>query len=137
LADQPDLVRLDLLLFHDAAKSRWTAAGLLRVRRSALGIRPPAPWSGLFVSPDARQSLQARAPRGKETRSSKLVLRKQRNKVSNHSRVAPNETHSPVGRNVGNPYDRQNNLRFGTERSVQSSQSPRDREAAWRLCHPK
>jgi hypothetical protein len=29
--------------------------------------------------------------------------------------VAPNET-PPVGRNVGNTYDRQNNLRFGTER---------------------
>jgi hypothetical protein len=62
------------------------------------------------------KSLQARAPRAKETPPSKLVLRKQRNEVPNHSRVARNETHPPVGRNVGNPYDRQNNLRFGTER---------------------
>ena len=33
-----------------------------------------------FVPPDARQSLQAE-PRGKETRPSKLVLRKGRNEV--------------------------------------------------------
>jgi hypothetical protein len=32
LADQPDLVRLDLLLFHDAAKSRLNAAGLLQAK---------------------------------------------------------------------------------------------------------
>ena len=38
LADQPDLVRLDPLLFHDAAKSRWTAGGLLRANPESIWI---------------------------------------------------------------------------------------------------
>ncbi len=75
LADQPDFVRLDLLLFHDAARSRWNAIGLLRALCCApSGEAPPqiCPFAGVFR--DARPPLK---PRGKETRlpSSISVLR--------------------------------------------------------------
>jgi len=40
-----------------------------------------APVVGPFVLPDARPSSKQKAPRGKETRPSKFVLRKQQNEV--------------------------------------------------------
>jgi hypothetical protein len=43
------------------------------------------PVVGPFVLPDARLSSKQKAPRGKETRPSKFVLRKNRNKVPKHS----------------------------------------------------
>jgi hypothetical protein len=46
---------------------------------------PRDPVLGAFVLPDARRSSKQKAPRGKETRPSKFVLRKRRNKVPKHS----------------------------------------------------
>src|SRR6188472_4299393 len=42
---------------------------------------PEPPVVGPFVLPDARPSSKQKAPRGKETLPSKLVLRKQQNEV--------------------------------------------------------
>src|SRR5205823_1735716 len=42
---------------------------------------PGTPVVGPFVLPDARPSSKQKAPRGKETRPSKIVLRKQQNEV--------------------------------------------------------